>query len=98
MSNLFSYHADTPTEVRIASRLWLFPTVFSVLAIPYIIIEDLGTKLLLYTIFIGISSFLISYGLSHLKRWSIYLFGALMAISLFIIGGTSILFSLHLLL
>lgn len=84
----FLYPPAIPLEVRIASLLWLVPTVFSLWALPQIITDDLGTVLLLYTTFLGISGLFISYGLSHLKRWSIYLFAAVMII----LGGASIVF------
>jgi len=88
----FSYHPDIPFGIRRVSFLWLFPSVFCFLAIPYIIIEHLGEELLFYVVFIGISGLFISYGLSRLKRWSIYLSGLVLIISSFISREISILF------
>ena len=92
LKKLFSYSKNIPNSVRIASFLWLFPTIFSILVIPYIIVKGLNLDLVLYTAFMGISGLLISYGLSHLKRWAVYLFGAIIVLSFFITGAGSTLF------
>ena len=78
------YHPDAPLLVRIISFLWLFPSMggLGILVWTYLLlageVEQAEFSSVFYVFAYMISTLYLSYGFSHLKQWSLYLFGVLL--------------------
>jgi len=90
---IFSYHPDISSRLRFISFAFLIVAICSFFATPFFMAGKMDIKFIL---FVGILSLLISYGLSKLKRWSVYLIAIAVFISIFIVKlvEISIIFSL----
>ena len=86
LKRIFTYHPETPVLVRIISFLFLLPSVggLGILLLTFLILSgDIKQNYnfgFLYIYIWMITTLILSYGLSHLKRWSLYLFGILLII------------------
>lgn len=91
---IFMYDPRASHITRIISFFLLFPSTGIFAGIPLfiqeVIIEGKNemAATYLYAIGIGILSLLISYGLSHLKKWSLFLYGVFIIIIFLITRGT----------
>jgi hypothetical protein len=89
LGRIFMYHPEAPKSVRIIAFLLLFQSMggLGILGWIYLFLigeiqkKDFNTFLFVLIWMIG--TLILSYGLSHLKRWSLYLSGALL-ISIFV--------------
>lgn len=93
LRRIFMYHPQASFLTRVISFLWLLPSIGGLgiligisLLIKEVILESkseyLGTYI--YIIAVGAGGLLLSYGLSHLKRWSLFLYPTLLIFILMI--------------
>ncbi len=97
----FMYHPDTSHLTRAASLLWLIPAlgvlagaVLLMFLFYYYITGDIvgyekevvNLPTYIYGMTVGLIALLVSYGIAHLKKWSIYLSSFLLVVILLITG------------
>ncbi len=88
------YHPEISYPTRVISIAWLFPIVGFLALIP-ILVDDVILKgqieVLMgdygYILVLGVGSLFLSYGLSHLRKWSLFLFPALLLFLFIATGG-----------
>jgi len=99
IKRIFMHHPDSSRVVRyIAFFFFLYavgPWIF--LGVAYLFMgkeTQMETGIYIYLILSSICNLFLSYGFSHLKRWSLYLFGALSIFGLLIIKDIERFYSL----
>ena len=104
LGKVFLYHPDTPYLVRMVSYFWLYISagglLITVVTIVFLIKEVvLGNNIELevyqiYSIVMGVGGLSLAYGLTHLKRWSLFLYAAIIIFMSIMAGGIFIILSL----